>query len=293
MSGKSHGQRSLIGFNPWGCKELDTTEWLSTHVYERDSNCLSKNQVCAFNEIVLWIKRSIRNIISHHQKHTSDVKPLRETDQIEAAAASYCLWNKSGKSSGLKEHKCIIIIWRMAEIPRGASGEETACPCRRCERCGLDPWVGEIPCRRERQPTPVFLPGESHGQRSRVGYGPRGCKESDTTELTWHTQQKFTLCLKRLKSRCRQCCVSWGSRGDAFLCLFLLLEPLRALTAFHLQSRQEHHSASALSPRLLLWPSFLSPSFTFKGLYDPLDLPGWSLHLKLLSLTAKLPLSSK
>ena len=31
-------------------------------------------------------------------------------------------------------------------------------------------------------PTPVFLPGESHGQRSLVGYGPQGCKESDTTE---------------------------------------------------------------------------------------------------------------
>ena len=33
------------------------------------------------------------------------------------------------------------------------------------------------------QPTPVFLPGESHGQRSLVGYGPQGCKESDMTEL--------------------------------------------------------------------------------------------------------------
>ena len=36
--------------------------------------------------------------------------------------------------------------------------------------------------RRKWQPTPVFLPGESHGQRSLVGYSPRGCKESDTTE---------------------------------------------------------------------------------------------------------------
>ena len=33
------------------------------------------------------------------------------------------------------------------------------------------------------QPTPVFLPGEFHGQRSLVGYSPWGCKESDTTEL--------------------------------------------------------------------------------------------------------------
>ena len=46
----------------------------------------------------------------------------------------------------------------------------------------FDPWVGKILCRRKWQPTPVFLPGESHGQRSLVGYSPWGCKESDTTE---------------------------------------------------------------------------------------------------------------
>ena len=42
--------------------------------------------------------------------------------------------------------------------------------------------VRKIPWRREWQPTPVFLPGESHGQRSLVGYSPWGRKESDTTE---------------------------------------------------------------------------------------------------------------
>ena len=40
----------------------------------------------------------------------------------------------------------------------------------------------EDPWRRKWQPTPVFLPGKSHGQRSLVGYSPWGCKESDTTE---------------------------------------------------------------------------------------------------------------
>ena len=45
------------------------------------------------------------------------------------------------------------------------------------------PWVEKMPWRRAwQQPTPVFLPGESHGQRSLVGYTPWGCKESDTTE---------------------------------------------------------------------------------------------------------------
>ena len=52
----------------------------------------------------------------------------------------------------------------------------------KCRRPGFDSWVGKIPWRRARQPTPVFLPGESHGQRNLAGYSPWGHKESDMTE---------------------------------------------------------------------------------------------------------------
>ena len=51
-----------------------------------------------------------------------------------------------------------------------------------CKRRGFDPWVGKIPWRRKWPPTPVFLPGKSHGRRSLAGYGPWGHRESDTTE---------------------------------------------------------------------------------------------------------------
>ena len=60
----------------------------------------------------------------------------------------------------------------------GPSGKEPACLCRRCKRLGLDPWVENIPWRGEWQPTPVFVPGESHGQRSLAGYSLWGHKES-------------------------------------------------------------------------------------------------------------------
>ena len=50
---------------------------------------------------------------------------------------------------------------------------------QRRERCGFYPWVGKSPWRRAWQPTPVFLPGESHGQRSLVGYRPWSHKELD------------------------------------------------------------------------------------------------------------------
>ena len=55
---------------------------------------------------------------------------------------------------------------------------------------GFDPWVGKIPWRRKWQPTPVFLPGESHGWRSLVGYSPRVAKSR--TRLSDFT---FTSCL--------------------------------------------------------------------------------------------------
>ena len=50
------------------------------------------------------------------------------------------------------------------------------------KRHRFDPWVGKILWRRKWQTTPVFLPRESHGQRSLAGCSPWGCKESDTTE---------------------------------------------------------------------------------------------------------------
>jgi len=47
---------------------------------------------------------------------------------------------------------------------------------------GVNPWVCKIPWRRTWQPTPVFLPGESHGQRSLASYSPWSPKKSDMTE---------------------------------------------------------------------------------------------------------------
>ena len=58
-------------------------------------------------------------------------------------------------------------------------------------RCGFSPWVRKILWRRAWLPTPVFLPGKSHGQKSLVGYSPWGHKELGMNEATkftnWHT----------------------------------------------------------------------------------------------------------
>ena len=70
-------------------------------------------------------------------------------------------------------------------FPGDTSGTD-ACLCRRHKRLGFDPWFRKTPWWREWQPTPVFLPGDSRGQRCLEGYSPLGRKESDTIEVTWH-----------------------------------------------------------------------------------------------------------
>ena len=59
-------------------------------------------------------------------------------------------------------------------------------------RDGCNPWVGKIPWRRKWQPTPVFLPGQFHGQRSQAGHCPWGCKESDMTDTHTHSTHTHT-----------------------------------------------------------------------------------------------------
>ena len=65
---------------------------------------------------------------------------------------------------------------------RWCSGKESTCQCKRYKRHKFDSWAGKIPWRKKWQPTPGFLSGESHGQRSLGGYSPWGRKESDVTE---------------------------------------------------------------------------------------------------------------
>ena len=67
-------------------------------------------------------------------------------------------------------------------MPGSASGEESTCQCS-----GFNPWVGKIPWGRKWQPTPVFLSGKVHGQRSLAGYSPWSRKESNPAGHA-HTQ---------------------------------------------------------------------------------------------------------
>ena len=100
------------------------------------------------------------------------------------------------------------MTWRLNNnntSPGGTSGKEPACQYRRCRRRGFDAWVRKIPWMRAWQLTPVFLPGESHGQGAWWAT-VRGVAESDMTEVTQHT--------------CRH---PWGEVMGSRPCLLVLL----------------------------------------------------------------------
>ena len=117
--------------------------------------------------------------------------------------------------------------------------------CLQCGRPGFDPWVRKIPWRRKWQPTPVFLPGESHGWRSLVGYSPRVTKSqtrlSDFTfsHFVWQTVgspshhykwssvgygklESMTRALEQRKRKRKQC-VKKGQSKSSLVAHFLFL----------------------------------------------------------------------
>ena len=76
-----------------------------------------------------------------------------------------------------------LISWGLS----GGTRKGSACQGRRLR---FDPWVRKIPRRRKWQPTPLFLLGEFHGQRSLAGYSPWGHNESDMTEQLNNNNQR-------------------------------------------------------------------------------------------------------
>ena len=112
-------------------------------------------------------------------------------------------------------------------FPGSLDSKESACQCGRPR---FDHWVRKIPWRREWQPTPIFLPRESPGQRSLEGYRPLGSKELDMAEqltfsLFFHavaklskSNQRYELCLYRVKSHHSSASLRFLLGFPTFLC---------------------------------------------------------------------------
>ena len=99
----------------------------------------------------------------------------------------------------IKDTKCIYVY--MCVYTHIQLVAQTVKNLPKCGRLGFDPWVRKIPWRRNWQPTPVILPGESHGHRSLAGYNLWGRKKSATTEWLTHTHTHTQ------KERVRHCII--------------------------------------------------------------------------------------
>ena len=142
-------------------------------------------------------------------------------------------------SAALKQAQRGLATWQ--GFPVGSDGKESVCQCR---KPGFDPWVGKIPWRRKWQPTPVFLPGEFHEQRSLEGYCPWGHKESDLTEqLTLSLFQGYTD-----GSNWQIVCQSPCLKAQHLAPLTLLLYSEDKITHFTLLSENK----TSCSPRTLM-----------------------------------------
>ena len=114
-------------------------------------------------EIKLLLVTSFANIFSH------------SVDCLHLFMVSFAVQKLV---SLIKSHLCIFVYFYCLRTSLVAQTVK----CIQCGRLGFDPWVGKILWRRKWQPTPVFLPGKSHGWRSLVGYCSWRRKESDMTE---------------------------------------------------------------------------------------------------------------
>ena len=141
----------LAGWNPWAMNSCSAFLWWQAWQLAKSSN-IQVGTSSSFSPHVRQAGRSRSCLI------------ILPRGQIE-------LWYRNDP-------------WGLAlfQLPKWFSGKESNCHCRRCKGCWFGPWVGKIPWRRKWQPTPVFLPGKSHGQRSLAGYSSWGHKESDMAE---------------------------------------------------------------------------------------------------------------
>ena len=161
----------------------------------------------------MWDQMSVRNtehpIIDQEVLKCEKWKQERRLLSVTTLKVSWhpgsCPWFQLDPIISLTLTTC---IWG---FPGGSADKESTWQCRRRRSHS---WVRKIPWRRKWQPTPVFLPQESHGQMSLVGESPWGCKESDMTEQahklrgTYVTESKLGLLITHQANNWEMRC--WG-----------------------------------------------------------------------------------
>ena len=143
-------------------------------------NCLQSTSLTSpTTEQMPGEQRYRRSLLYSMPGKTADTH--RKSDQEMNSSLCTLPWLLRMLSGKLKKKKKNLLFFYSCIIWGGSVVKNLPA----MQEMQFDPWVGKMPWRKARQPTPVFLPGESHRQRSLAGSGPWGCKESDMTEATW------------------------------------------------------------------------------------------------------------
>ena len=174
MPGKFHGWRSLVGCSPWGHEEWDT---LSNFTFNFHFHALQK-EMATHSSVLVWRipgtgePGGLPAMGSHRVGH--DSRDL-------AAAAAYRNRLTHIYIPSQEKHLSVFInILRTCAIILFAVFYNFCVLCLNFHVANLSEI--NFAWNKKWQPTPVVLPGESHGQKSLAGYSPWGFKESDTTE---------------------------------------------------------------------------------------------------------------
>ena len=131
-----------------------------------DDFLLVRVELSVSGEKTVEVKRRVKSICYQH-----DLWPLMLPSGAWLRFARFLHWKILSFPSTL-----------CSGLPRWLSGKEPTCQHRRHKRRRFHPWVGKIFWKRKWQPTPVFLPGKLHGQKSLVSYSPWGHSVSDMTQ---------------------------------------------------------------------------------------------------------------
>ena len=161
-----------MGCSPWSREELDTTERLHFHF---SLSCIGGGNgtplqcSCLENPRDGGARWAAVCGVAQSRTRLKRLSSSSTKDPVVSAKASsfvLCVLEEARE----REDQWAHLALGLQRNEGGSSGKEPAYQCRR-EKTQV-PWVGKTPCRRAWQPTAVFLPGESHGQRSLVGYSP-------------------------------------------------------------------------------------------------------------------------
>ena len=172
---------------------MQSTQNTAWHRVKWLYKCSLKKYKChlTFNYHVLCVRYRVR---------CRDRKIKSTSEEMEVETLSDMVFIKHTVLWGLKRYSCRALLHSVHIVqgfPRWCSGKESACQRRTCRRCGFDPWVRKIPWRRQWQPTPIFLPGKSHEQRSLAGYSPRCHRElghrTEHSRTTMYTGLKWKI----------------------------------------------------------------------------------------------------